>query len=318
MEDQINEMGLVGPGPVVSWSRDAGRKVLSYLTCHHRGMQVSVGLKHLGDRLLVPARLAVHKERMVPAYVIVGTKRGGSTALAAWLARHPQVAPCRAGKGTHYFDVNHARGAAWFRSQFPPPRGSWRVTGEASPYYMFHPLAPQRIRESLPDAKIIVVLREPVDRAWSHYRREVDTGYETLTFADALAAEPERLEGEADRILADPGYDSTAHRHHSYASRGRYAEQIARLHRLFDPDRILILQSEALFASPNDELAKVWAFLGLNPVVLDGLVPVKRSVGPANRPQDVIDRLREHFEPLNEQLYRLPGVDFRWTGALTS
>lgn len=255
---------------------------------------------------------------MVPSYVIVGTKRGGSTALAAWVSRHPQVAPCRSGKGTHYFDVNHYRGAGWYRSQFPAQRGPWRVTGEASPYYMFHPLAPGRIREALPDVKVIVVLRDPVERAWSHYRREVDTGYETLTFAEALAAEPERLAGEEERILADPRYDSTAHRHHSYAARGRYFEQLSRLHELFGPDRVLVLQSEALFAQPNDELAKVHAFLGLDLVELDGLKPMKPSVGSSDRPHDVIDELRDHYGPLNERLYGLPGIDFRWTGATTS
>ncbi|CCH78157.1 Sulfotransferase [Nostocoides japonicum T1-X7] len=277
-----------------------------------------MSLKRFGDRLLVPARLAVRRDRMAPSYVIVGTKRGGSTALAAWVGRHPQVAPCRSGKGTHYFDVNHLRGEAWFRSQFPSPREPWRVTGEASPYYMFHPLAAGWIRESLPDAKVIAVLRDPAERAWSHYRREVDTGYETLSFVDALSAEPERLDGEEARIMADPRYDSTAHRHHSYAARGRYAEQIARLHGLFGSDRVLVLQSESLFIRPNVELARVWDFLGLQPVTLDGLRPMKPSTGSSDRPHEIIEGLRDHFLPLNERLYELPGIDFRWTGATAS
>ncbi len=272
-------------------------------------------LHHASRRLarlaLAPAHRVQARGRMTPDYLVVGTKRGGSTALASWMSRHPQVAPCRVGKGTHYFDVNFGRGRDWFRSRFERPADPWLTTGEASPYYMFHPHAPQRIADELPDVRLVVVLREPAERAWSQYRREVDTGHESLSFADAVAAEPERLRGEVERMLADPTYESYAHRHHTYRARGHYAQQLTRLHELFGPDRVLVVQSEAMFADPARELSRVWGFIGVDDVHLDGLYPVKESTSGEHAPE-VMAELRRWFAPLNDQLYALPGVDFRW------
>lgn len=269
-------------------------------------------LTPLLDTVLAPFRTMTSRGRMTPSYLVIGTKRGGSTALAAWICRHPQVAPCRSGKGTHYFDVNHARGRAWFLSRFPRQRLPWRVTGEASPYYMFHPLALRRIKETLPDVLLVVVLREPVSRAWSQFQRETDTGHETLSFAEALAAEDRRLEGEVERMLADPAYESFEHRHHSYRARGRYAEQLRAVYDLFPREQVLVLQSEALYDDPNAELEKVWDHLGLDHVRLDGLAVVKPSTPREDKPEAEMDQLRDYYASMNEELYAMPGVDFRW------
>lgn len=135
------------------------------------------------------------RARMRPGYLIIGTKRGGSTSLAAWVSQHPQTAPCLSNKGTHFFDINYPRGPQWYFSRFEKPRDGWRTTGEASPYYMYHPAAPERIATTLPEVKLIAVLRDPVERAWSQYRYEVSRGNETETFERALDLEPERLRG---------------------------------------------------------------------------------------------------------------------------
>lgn len=274
--------------------------------------------RRLSHAVMTPVRALDARGRMTPSYLVVGTKRGGSSALAEWITRHPQVAPSRAGKGSHYFDVNHWRGEAWFRSRFEKPRPEWRITGEASPYYMFHPLAPARMRETLPEARLIVVLREPVARAWSHFRRETDTGFETLTFPEALAAEDSRLEGELERLRTDPTHESYAHRHHTYRTRGHYAEQLRVLHEQFGPEQVLVVQSEAMFADPNRELERVWAFLGVDPVRLDDLRPVKPSAHEAEASPAVVEQLHRYYRPLNEELYRMPGVDFQWPAGVTS
>lgn len=282
------------------------------------GERRTVGVRQFAVAGLTPWYRTRARGAMRPGYLVVGTKRGGSSALAAWVTRHPQVAAGRAGKGTHYFDVNHGRGEAWFRSQFAPATGPFRITGEASPYYMFHPCAPGRIKTELPEARLIVVLREPVARAWSHFRRETDTGHEQLSFVDALAAEDARLAGEHERLLREPGYESYAHRHHSYRARGHYADQLQTLYALFPTHQVLVLQSEALFAAPNEQLDRVWSFLGVDPVHLDGLEAVKAGVFEGAPGQGELEALRRYYEPLNEQLYALPGVDFVWPAPVAS
>jgi hypothetical protein len=255
---------------------------------------------------------------MLPAFLIVGGKRCGSTSLYEYVIRHPSVTPCRVTKGTHYFDVNFTRGFGWYRSKFPtrprfgPGRSERRITGEASPYYMFHPLAPARIAAALPDVRLIAALRDPVERAWSHYRYSVARGCEALPVGEALDREAERLAGEQERIEADPTYQSYAHRHHTYLARGHYAEQVAALHALFGPERLLVLQSEALFADPATALRRVFRLLGLdeNPVL--GPLPVYKAGRDQTMPADIRKRLEAYYAPLNDELYRLPGVEVRW------
>lgn len=249
---------------------------------------------------------------MTPDFLVVGTKRGGSTSAYHWIAQHPEVAPCRTRKGTHYFDVNYGRGEAWFRSAFEKRRAPWRVTGEASPYYMFHPSSPARIARVLPDVRLIAVLREPVARAWSHHQYEMAMGTESLGFEEAIEREEERLRGEEERLAEDPSYDSFEFRHHAYLRRGHYAEQIERLHNHFPHTQVLVVQSEALFADPHGELSRVWDFLGVSQVRLSGLRAMKAGPGERTLPPDMAAFLEQYYRPLNDRLYQLPGVQFRW------
>lgn len=248
---------------------------------------------------------------MLPAFLVIGTKRGGTTSLYHWITEHPQVAPCRTGKGTHYFDVNHGQSEAWFRSGFPTHRDPWRITGEASPYYMFHPLSMQWIRDMLPDVRLIAVLREPVARAWSHHQYETERGREHLDFEAAIDTEEARTAGEVARILANPNVVSHEHRYHSYLARSRYAEQITKVHQHFPVGQLLVLQSEALFAEPDRQMRRVWDYLELDAVPLDDVRALKRGPGRLIPPA-VAARLHEYFVPWNERLYDLPGIDFRW------
>lgn len=250
--------------------------------------------------------------RMRPDYLVIGTKRGGSTSFANWLEQHPEVAPCLARKGTHYFDTNFRRGRAWYASRFERSDAGYRVTGEASPYYMFHPLSAQRISDELPGVKLIAVLREPVDRLLSHYRYEVERGHESESLETALDLEESRLEGEVERLRRDPSYEGYRYRHFSYLHRGHYAEQLAHVHTLFPPENVLVLHSEQMFAQPNETLATAWRFLGLEPVHLDHLVPLNATTARPDVDEATLQRLRAYYAPRNEALYALPGVDWRW------
>ena len=147
---------------------------------------------------------------------VLGTQRGGTTSLYRWLAGHPQV-QSPLDKEIQFFSVEWSRGIDWYRCHFGPT-GDGRLNFEASPYYLYHPCAPARAASVLPKAKLVALLRDPVSRAWSHYHHNLRLGLESLTFADAIAAEPERLAGEAERLQADPTAVSFAHRHHSYST----------------------------------------------------------------------------------------------------
>ena len=142
--------------------------------------------------------------RIAPSFLVIGAQRSGSTALYRHLAAHPAILPPLR-KEVHYFDFQYAKGRAWYLAHFPGIQeritGNYRaITFEASPYYMLHPLAPERIMAFNPDMKLIAILRDPVDRALSHYHHEARRGVETLTFEEAIAAEPERLAG-AERLM---------------------------------------------------------------------------------------------------------------------
>lgn len=271
-----------------------------------------MGIRRVSGNLLAPVRPALRRgPRMLPGFLVIGTKRGGSTSLYDWIARHPAVAPCRTRKGTHYFDVNHGRGEEWFRSGFERPREGWRITGEASPYYMFHPLSATWMAQTVPDARLIAVLRDPVDRAWSHYRYELARGTEPLSFEEALDREERRLDGEEERIRRDPAYVSAAHRYHSYLHRGHYAEQLLHVAEHYPWEQVLVLQSEQLFGDPHGQLQRVWRFLGLEPVQLSDLQALKTG-RHASIPGPARDRLTQYYAPHNDRLYALPHIDFRW------
>ncbi|WP_340539657.1 sulfotransferase family protein [Nocardioides sp. GXZ039] len=215
-------------------------------------------------------------ERELPTYFVVGAKRAGTTSLDEYIVDHPLVLRGLVEKGCRYYDVNYGRGPAWFRSHLPLVAdvdrrtrrlGGRPIVGESSPYYSFHPDAARRIADDVPDARLLFVLRDPVQRAWSHYRYEVARGFETLGPLEALAAEADRLAG-LDLAADDPAPldDSTlafAHRHFSYLSRSRYAAQLARLHRHFAPEQVLVLKSESLFAEPDATMGRVFEHLGL-------------------------------------------------------
>jgi hypothetical protein len=214
-----------------------------------------------------------------PDFLVVGTKRGGTTSMFNYLLDHPQVLrlfpAAEKRKGTYYFDVNATVGRddTWYRSHFPTVlsrtvrgrlTGRFSVVGEATPYYLYHPLAPERAQHVVPEAKIIMLLRDPVERAYSHWKERTRQGVEHLEFVAALDAEPERLQGEVERMLAEPGYHSFAHQHFSYIDQGRYAAGVRRWLEAFGDDRVLILQSETFYADPATALDTVHDFLGLD------------------------------------------------------
>lgn len=220
-------------------------------------------------------RLTSH-QRIKPEYLIIGTKRGGTTSLARWLLEHPDVGslwPSReTRKGTYYFDVNYGKGQDWYLSHFPTRiahsiherrTGHHITVGEATPYYLHHPHAPMRARRLLPDVKVIALIRNPMERAYSHWVERTRNGVETLSFPDAIRAEAARLAGEEQKMLDDPSYVSFAHQHFSYVDQGRYARGLRRWLKAYPSDQVLIIRSEDLYADPAVAYQQVLDFLDL-------------------------------------------------------
>ena len=262
---------------------------------------------------------ATARWRPLPDFLVIGGQKCGTTALYAYLRWHPQITG-PAWKEISYFDRHYGRGEAWYRGQFPS-RPWLRLTGgrsrrlplvgEASPSYVLHPHAPARVRELVPDVRLVVLLRDPVDRALSHYNHEVALGREPLSFEEALEREPERLDGELER-LGDTSYFSHAWWDHTYLARGRYAEQLERWLAVFPREQLLVLASERLRADPAPTYARVLEHLGAGPYDLPRYPSIfEREYAPMAA--ETRRRLEEVFASHNERLYALLGEDLGWS-----
>jgi hypothetical protein len=246
-----------------------------------------------------------------PDFVIIGTQRGGTTSLHAYLSAHPQV-ETPATKELHFVTDRYERGLDWYLGQFPAELPLETITGEATPYAIFHPLAPRRLREIAPASRLIALLRNPVDRAYSHYLLECSRGAETLDFAAALDAEPERLGGEEARIAREPAYISASHKHASYLSRGDYARQLESWFDAFPSEQILVIRSEDLYERSAETLTQVAQFLGISPDLRIPFTMHNQTSGPPLDPA-IRRRLSQHFAPLNARLADLLGWDPGWS-----
>ena len=187
------------------------------------------------------------------------------------------------------------------------------ITGEASPYYIFHPLVPRRISEMVPQVKLIVLLRNPVDRAYSHYQHNVRMGREPLSFEEALENEELRLKGETDKMVADESYFSFNHQHFSYLSRGVYVDQLRDWQAYFSSEQILVLKSEDFYSSPSATYNQTLTFLNLPNWNLGEYG--KHNYWGKYQPIDSATRKRliDYYEPYNQELYDYLGTDFGWS-----
>jgi len=261
------------------------------------------------------ARRLTGGPRVLPDFLIIGVQRGGTTSLYNYLVQHPDVLPGLK-KETHYFTLRYRPDLRSYREFFPTQAeinrdGKPFLTGEATPYYLFYPHTLARVRRHLPQARLIVLLRNPVDRAYSHYHHEVSTGAETLSFEDALAREERILPEETRKLQADQNYISFAHMHGSYKSRGLYADQLLPWIEQFDRQQILVLQSEAFYQDPASCMNTVFHFLNLpewsqgtykqyNLTKYDTMLPETRR------------GLEDFYRPHNQRLYQLLARDFGW------
>jgi hypothetical protein len=243
----------------------------------------------------------------LPCFLGLGAQKGGTTTLHALLGQHPQLyLPPE--KELHYFTLHHQRDESWYRQQFIDAKPGQRC-GEITPYYLFHPAAAGRIHRLLPRAKLIVLLRDPVERCLSQVFHAQRLGLEDLDVHQALAAEPQRLTGALERLQAH-GHDRS-HQEHSYLARSRYEEQLPSYERLFPPQQIFVRSSEALF----HDLALFWSelqtFLGVDPMAPPPLTQANAGHGEAAGVNAALrSRLRAQLAPTYRAMEARYGL--RW------
>jgi hypothetical protein len=277
-------------------------------------------VKTVGRVMSVRVGSATAGRRQLPSFIVVGAQRAGTTSLFRALMSHPLIHSANYHKGVNYFDVNYARGFSWYQGHFPTTallrkRGrdvsGQPITFEASGYYMFHPWAAQRIAHDLPEVRIVAMLRDPVERAYSAWKHELARGYETETFERALELEDERVGGQMERMVADRDYQSFSHRHHAYLRRGQYAEQLSRLHHYFAPDRIHVIESESFFTEPETIYGGLLDFLEL-PTVFPERFDCWNGRPSSPMPETTRIRLRDHFSSHDASLAELLGREPAW------
>jgi len=244
---------------------------------------------------------------VLPNLVLGGVQKSGTTMLHHLLGSHPGIFFPASPQEIHFFDLdeNYRRGLGWYAGLFRGWRGE-PVVGQTSPLYLYEPRAAVRMRAARLDARFVFILRNPVDRAYSHYWHEVKYGWETLAFADAIEREPARLEQGAE-----------ARRHYSYLDRGRYHAQLERFFRHFPRERTLVVLHDDLQRSPDDVARRCAAFLGLP---TEGWSPTQNRSIPRNaarRPrvpalQRMTRRFRRSAGPLARLVDRVNLRDVRY------
>jgi hypothetical protein len=267
------------------------------------------------NRLLGRSRFVPSDQKALPGFLIIGSQKCGTTSLYAYLCDHPQVVPA-AVKEVKFFDNLYHKGLAWYRAQFPyalkdRTRLGEGLLGEATPTYMDHPHAPRRVYETLPHVKLIVLMRNPVDRAISHYYQERKYGLEELSLVEALQKEEIRLAGEIDKILRDETYYSIQYDRRCYMTRGIYVDQLQAWRKYFPAEQMLILKGEDMYRDPGAVCKQAMRFLNLPEVELSDYETHNSNSYPK---VDAATRnyLAKVFQPHNRRLYDFLGMDLGW------
>lgn len=256
-------------------------------------------------------RVITSRWRVLPDFVILGTQRGGTTSLFDYLAQHPQVFSAYR-KEVHYHDLHHERGLGWYRAHFPL---SWRmsdgdIAGEATPNYLVHPDAPRRLHATTPDARLVVVVRNPVERAHSSWRLLSSRGFESATFEEAIARE----QREPDLLIPDSEADTRnlgMALHFMYLAKSRYAEQLERWLGFFPMEQFAVIASEDMFSDPETVLSHLSKFLGIDAWESDSF-PALNRIAPESIDDGIRQELTDYFRPHNRRLELLLGRTFNW------
>jgi hypothetical protein len=263
-------------------------------------------IRRAGASMLLALRIPTTPWRALPDFVIVGAQKAGTTSFYAALCQHPDVRRAFR-KEVHYFDTPHYPNLGWYRRHFPFDRDGV-LTGESSPYYIFHPAVPARIAETVPKVSLIAILRDPITRAISQYHHARKWQFEERSIDEALDPEHQDALASDDDVEWWDRFDCPA-RQRAYLARGHYADQLERWFAVFPREQILVLESSEL--DGGTAVPAAHRFLGLSAHETPALP--RQNVG-SYAPTDpgIIRVLSEYFAPHNARLEKLLGRSFDW------
>ena len=287
-------------------------KLGSWLRTHKTTLSIARSL----NKLSYNTTSSMH---VLPDFIIIGASRSGTTSLYEYLNQHPSIIR-GVGKEIHYFDKNFGRGIKWYKSFFPTKRKKSKLeekhkgkclTGESTPRYLYHHHAPKRVFQLLPNVKLIVVLRNPIDRAYSRYEQQAAVGLEELSFEDAIEQEENRITDDMKKMEKDENFYSVYFYRKAYKTMGIYVNQLRRWFEYFPREQFLILKSEDLRSNPAQVYNQTIEFLGLPKHELDSFKAYRMRKYPTLS-EKTREKLSDFFRQYNEQLYQLLGRNFDW------
>ncbi len=235
-------------------------------------------------------------------FLVIGAQKSGTSSFYQYLTSNLMIHGGQY-KEIHFFDLFHDKGKNWYHQHFNFEKNS--LFGECTPFYLMHPLAPARAQFYNPKLKMMAILRNPVERAWSHYLMNVEAGRENLDFETALDKEQERLASTEN--FNDPNSNFL---HFSYASRGLYANQLNRWTEYFREDQLLLFNYEDFFKNPWLEIQRAYQFLGVAPLMNHVSFHENASNSIETIPTAASKKLNDYFREPNELLATKYGIGF--------
>jgi hypothetical protein len=221
-------------------------------------------------RLLQPeTRLWGREEGTLPAFLVIGAQRSGSTFLHDYLALNTSAQCSPLQKELHYFDNKYYKPLRWYAKFFElvENEGTKTKNFESSPGYLYHPAVPERVQECLPEVKAVAVLRNPVERAISQYKWIRECDLETRGPVEAFRADAQQIDREQDgeyiQRFREPLHFDFDRFHHGYLRRSLYHVQLRRWLRHFPPSQLRVVYSTVLFEHTQDVVDELIEFLGI-------------------------------------------------------
>ena len=257
-------------------------------------------------------RIMTNQLRVLPDFVVIGSTKSGTTSLHYYLIQHPGIISER---NVHFFEYMQTNSIEWYRAYFPTKayKNFKKLTvGEQTATYLFHPLIPKRIHTTIPNAKLIVVLRNPVDRAYSNYTHQVREGIEKRTFEEAIKSELKRIEicknNSEYKINND---DFSNHVIFSYLRHGIYVDFIKAWMEFFTKEQFLILPTYDLNNNRAKFLKQVFDYLNVQNFEIKDVE--RQNVGEYKKLDKSMRKfLVDYYRPHNERLFKLLEKNFDW------